>query len=223
MQKQLTVSLPTFIIGGLLVAAIVVIAVLVTVLIERGGNGSPDASVAVTTATAQPSVVSATAVTSTVPPTATLSVPPPEAPVAAAAYDDPFAYCSAVGTIDSPDNRYTGPQYPQSVLDGLASAMRKPLISSVVPWRCVSGQVWGCFVGANLPCGRIDTSNEPTDQMNNYCRDNPGTALIPAAITGHGTLYGWTCRGGVAVAGTVGITLDPRGFASDWWYHLRSQ
>ncbi len=27
-----------------------------------------------------------------------------------ATYSDPFAYCAAVGTIDAPDARYTGPK-----------------------------------------------------------------------------------------------------------------
>jgi hypothetical protein len=56
--------------------------------------------------------------------------------------------------------------------------------------------------------------------MNDYCRDNPGTTFLPAYVTGHGTLYAWTCSGAVAVAGDASINLDARGFAADWWYPL---
>ena len=219
MQKQLTLSLPVAITGGLLVAAIVVIAVLVTVIIARGDN-SPKAEVAIATATTQPSPAPVTTVPNAIPPTVAVFAPPTEAPVTTTTYGSPFAYCSAAGTIDAPDNRYTGAQYPQSILDGLSTAMRRPLISKVVPWRCVLGQVWGCFVGANLPCGKIDTSNEPTQRMNDYCRTNPDTTHIPAAITGHSTLYVWACRGELAVPTRDAIPLDARGFGAEFWYHL---
>jgi hypothetical protein len=32
-----------------------------------------------------------------------------------ARFSDPFAYCAAVGTIDAPDARYTGPKVPEVV------------------------------------------------------------------------------------------------------------
>ena len=42
--------------------------------------------------------------------------PVPAATPAGATYTDPFAYCAAAGTIDTPDARYTGPKTPGSVL-----------------------------------------------------------------------------------------------------------
>jgi hypothetical protein len=30
-----------------------------------------------------------------------------------ATFTDPFAYCAALGTIDAPDSRYTGPKVPE--------------------------------------------------------------------------------------------------------------
>ena len=220
MQKQLTLSLPTVVIGGLLVAAIIAIAVLVTLLVARRDDNPR--SVVVPTAAVQTSPVPSTAVPSAVLPTTT-AVAPTEAAVTTATYDDPFAYCSAVGTIDSPDNRYIGAQYPQSVLDAFAAARRRPLISSTVPWRCVLGQVWGCFVGANLPCGQIDTRSEPTERMNDFCRESPNATFIPAAITGHSTLYAWVCHGELAVARREVVALDARGFGAEYWYHLYPQ
>jgi len=50
----------------------------------------------------------------------------PQQPVAApditAAFADPFAYCTALGTIDAPDVRYTGPQSPAAIDTGLQQA-----------------------------------------------------------------------------------------------------
>ena len=37
-------------------------------------------------------------------------------------YSDPFAYCAAVGTVDTPDNRYTGPKINQAIIDGYKKA-----------------------------------------------------------------------------------------------------
>jgi hypothetical protein len=42
--------------------------------------------------------------------TATASPAPGSGPQAR--FSDPFAYCAAVGTIDAPDARYTGPRVP---------------------------------------------------------------------------------------------------------------
>jgi hypothetical protein len=35
-----------------------------------------------------------------------------------ATFTDPFAYCAAVGTVDAPDSRYTGPKVPEAVAQG---------------------------------------------------------------------------------------------------------
>ena len=45
---------------------------------------------------------------------------------APATYTDPFAYCAAVGTIDTPDAAYSGPAVPQSVGEGLQKALNVP-------------------------------------------------------------------------------------------------
>src|SRR5689334_19596110 len=69
-----------------------------------------------------------------------------------ATYEDPFAYCTAVGTIDSSDARYTGPKLPDSVIQGLIT---KGIVSADAPadfqqnatWRCMQGHVWACHFG----------------------------------------------------------------------------
>lgn len=137
-----------------------------------------------------------------------------------ATYADAFAYCAAGGTVDAPDARYTGPQYPPAVIDGLAKASGHPVASGAAPWRCVNGDVWACTVGANLPCGKIDTSKTATDAMNGYCAANPDSPFIPAYVSGHDTAYEWSCDGAKAVAGRQVITVDARGFAQQYWYRL---
>ncbi len=135
-------------------------------------------------------------------------------------YENAFTYCAAVVTVDAPDARYSGPQYPQPVVDALAAASGHGVASGVAPWRCVNGEVWGCTVGANLPCGKIDTSIMPTRAMNDYCAANPGVGFIPAYVSGHDTAYEWSCDGPSAVAGRRVITVDDRGFAKEYWYRL---
>jgi len=85
--------------------------------------------------------------------------------------------------------------------------------------RCMGGKLLACFVGANLPCGKIDTTRDNPGAAN-WCREHPGDKVIPLAATGHGTLYSYACDGPHArVTGTV-WSLDQRGFATKLWTPL---
>src|SRR5690606_36127558 len=57
-------------------------------------------------------------------------------------WSDPFAYCTAVGTIDFPDHRYSG----DFVVASIADALKVPTTSSPdrLKWRCYEGEVLGC-------------------------------------------------------------------------------
>lgn len=148
-------------------------------------------------------------------------------PTAPAAYSDPFAYCAAVGTIDEPDARYTGPAVPLSVVEGLRKAMGlsesaplEPLLRGTY-WRCMEGQVYACTVGANVPCTeKADVSREPTEAMIEFCRSNPGAENIPAAVTGRATVYAWRCAGEEPVVEKQVAEPDARGFLSNFWYQI---
>src|SRR5512138_3916791 len=66
-------------------------------------------------------------------------------------YSDPFAYCAAIGTIDSPDYRYTGPQITDAIINGFKKAAglessTKPLemFKQTTIWRCMNSQVYAC-------------------------------------------------------------------------------
>lgn len=169
-------------------------------------------------------VIAASACTAASP--AAPAVTPTSNPTAAA-YSDPFAYCAAVGTLDQPDARYNGPKMPDVLAEGLRKASGA---SADAPldlfrgggfWRCMDGKVYACFVGANLPCeSKANNNQTPTAEENDYCKANPSSDFIPAAVTGHETVYEWTCKDGKPVIGKQVFMVDPRGYIQEIWYPL---
>lgn len=153
----------------------------------------------------------------------------PAAPGGESSGSDPFAYCAAVGTIDAPDASYTGQAVPDSIVQamigqGIVTADAPAEFQKNAVWRCFSGKVWVCHVGANLPCQeKADTSQEPTDAMEEFCTANPDSRVIPAAVTGRGTVYDWKCAGGKPQVGDQILQVDPQGFIANFWYELPPQ
>lgn len=148
-------------------------------------------------------------------------------PAVSEAYADPFAYCAAVGTIDEPDARYTGPAVPLTVAEGLREAMELPESAPLEPllqgsfWRCMEGQVYACAIGANIPCmEKADVSRTPSEEMMEFCRANPGAEYIPAVVTGRATVYEWRCEGNEPVVERQFTEPDARGFLSNFWYQI---
>ncbi|MBN1875409.1 MAG: hypothetical protein JXA33_14360 [Anaerolineae bacterium] len=144
-------------------------------------------------------------------------------------YDDPFAYCAAVGTIDVPDAHYNGPEMPDSVIQEL---IRQEVISADAPsefqksavWRCMNSQVWACHFGANLPClEKADISQVPTAEMEAYCKTTPAADYIPAAVTGRATVYEWKCNAGKPEVDRQVFQVDPQGYLADFWYEVVPQ
>ncbi|HTX78090.1 MAG TPA: hypothetical protein VMC62_00405, partial [Longilinea sp.] len=157
------------------------------------------------------STLLAACATSTPVPTPTTVPSPTSAPVSASTavtYTDPFAYCAAVGTIDAPGAGYTGEAVPNDIVTGYLKAANlqnstepMDLLKQTTSWRCMGGQVYACNVGANLPCdSQADTSQTPTQAMNDYCTANPDADFIPASVTGHDSIYSWKCVKGTASA-----------------------
>jgi hypothetical protein len=141
-------------------------------------------------------------------------------------YDDPFAYCAAVGTVDAPDERYNGPEMPESVIQGL---IRQGIVSADAPlefqkaavWRCMNSQVWVCHFGANLPClEKADMSQVPTSEMEDFCKTSPTADSIPAAVTGRATVYEWKCNAGKPEVVRQVFQVDPQEYLADFWYEL---
>lgn len=151
------------------------------------------------------------------------------APLALAAdsYTDPFAYCTAVGTLDRPDGRYQGPAVPLTVARGLQQAFGMPgatlpdsLIANTV-WRCMDGAVYACNRGANIPCEtQAETTRTPSPAMQDYCRDHPDTDYIPYVAAGRATVYEWACQQGLPVIVEQSTQPDARGFLSRLWYKI---
>ena len=145
----------------------------------------------------------------------------------AAPAPDPFAYCATVGTIDAPDARWTGPKTPDAIVRGLRKAMNMPANAPVDPiapstfWRCMSGKVYACTVGANIPCQeKADTNRTPSAAMNDFCKANPTSDFIPAYVTGRATVYDWKCANGTATINKQLTQPDARGFLAMFWYEI---
>jgi hypothetical protein len=149
---------------------------------------------------------------------------PTSAPVA---FTDPFAYCSAVGNVDAPDARFTGAKLPDAVTKGLVAILKMPdtvpldTVARGTVWRCMAGKVYGCFVGANLPCSeKADLEKTPTTGMKDFCTANPASDFIPAAVTGRATVYEWRCTSGAPAVVKQVSEPDARGFLSKYWYAI---
>jgi hypothetical protein len=141
-------------------------------------------------------------------------------------YDDPFAYCQAVGTIDAPDARYTGPQVPEAIARGLRNAFNTPntpldIYMRGTFWRCMNGKVYACNVGANLPCeSKANTDRTPTEALVDFCEQNANADVIPMYVTGRETVYEWKCTNGAPEIVRQLVQPDERGFLSNIWYEI---
>jgi len=131
--------------------------------------------------------------------------------------------------LDYQDARYLGPKTPDSITEGLQAALNATPTAATpasfppgsVYWRCMSGSVYACAVGANIPCwSKADTSTEPSAAMVDFCKEQPGAGVIPASVTGRETVYDWSCQNGAPVAGQQVHQVDPAGYIVDYWYAI---
>src|SRR5215813_10101554 len=136
------------------------------------------------------------------------------APLFAQSFSDPVAYCKAVGTIDKPDSRYTGPKLPEWMARDLNL---KPDQDKFMEWRCAKGVVLACLYGANIPCdSKANTSRKPTEAIVDYCKQNPDSTFVPMVVTGHETTVSWACHGKSPVVINAGA-VDAQGYARAYW------
>ena len=124
-------------------------------------------------------------------------------------WSDPFAYCKAVGTVDFPDQRYSGPY----LTDAIANALRVPVTSSPdrVKWRCDGGALLGCTSFRGSSCALTPSVTE----MLEYCTQNPNAQGLLAP---NGT---WSCNDTEPVipAGES-WPVDGRGFLPGAWVEI---
>ena len=83
-------------------------------------------------------------------------------------------------------------------------------------FRCMDGRLLACFVGVNLPCGKLEVSRENRGAVA-YCRYHPGASIVPMAATGHDTIYFFMCSKEKAVVSKQNWSVDHRGFGIELW------
>jgi hypothetical protein len=143
-------------------------------------------------------------------------------------YDDPFSYCAAVGTLDTPDSRYTGPQLSDEIINGYktaASLETSPepmeMFRKTTIWRCMNNQVYACNFGANLPCSsKANIDKTPSPEMDEYCKANQGAEFIPMSVTGHTTIYSWHCVKDIPELLDQIEKVDAAGYLERIWYPI---
>ncbi len=143
-------------------------------------------------------------------------------------FADPFAYCAAVGTIDTPDARYTGPQMTDGIINGFKKAAglensTEPMamFQKTTIWRCMDNQVYACNFGANLPCSsKANTDKTPSQAMNDFCTANPDSDTIPMSVTGHSTIYSWRCVKDTPELLDQIEKVDAQGYLEGIWYPI---
>jgi hypothetical protein len=127
----------------------------------------------------------------------------------------PVEYCRSIGTDDT--LRPPPPELAQALRRAFGVAGAYARETSF--YRCDRGAVMLCTVGANLVCGKANTSTR-LPAANVWCRENPNSDFIPLAVTGHDTIYEWICDGAKAVPKRKSSTVDERGFISENWKKL---
>jgi hypothetical protein len=80
----------------------------------------------------------------------------------------------------------------------------------------MDGKVLACFVGANLPCAKMNAARD-NPGANEFCKTNPNDDVVPAFATGHDAVYSYKCASGKAVVTGNSWALDKRGFAKELW------
>lgn len=96
------------------------------------------------------------------------------------------------------------------------SAPKESQLETQASYRCMNGKVLACFVGANLPCAKMNAQRD-NPGADAFCKTNPNEDVVPAFATGHDAVYSYKCRNGKAVVTGSTWALDKRGFAKKLW------
>jgi hypothetical protein len=121
-----------------------------------------------------------------------------------------------------PNPAHTAPRkVPANLVDALMRTFQidNAAVHDGAVVRCVGSKLMGCYVGANLSCYKAEKSRS-LPGATTWCRQNPGSKIIPMAATGHDTIYEWSCRGRRAIAGNEFLTVDPQGYIANNWKEI---
>lgn len=138
----------------------------------------------------------------------------------AAALAQPAQTLCAAKANDDTLQPLPAPLVPQArALFGLSPEMPAALVQKSTVYRCMNGKAWLCNSGANLVCGKANTSRKSAGAAS-FCKENPGASVVPMAATGHDTIYQWSCAGKKARISQQIADADPRGFIAANWKPL---
>jgi hypothetical protein len=87
-------------------------------------------------------------------------------------------------------------------------------------YRCAHGRLLVCTVGANLNCGKADT-NKKQRSVIAFCRANPDASVVPMVVTGHDTIYSWSCVHGAPQLQEPSAAVDADGYVADNWREIK--
>ncbi len=104
-------------------------------------------------------------------------------------------------------------------LFGFSPQTPNAIIRNGTSYRCMGGKAWLCNVGANLVCGKANASQSLPGAAA-FCKDSPGSDVVPMAATGHDTIYEWKCVGPNAQIARQIVNVDSRGFIAENWKPL---
>ena len=131
---------------------------------------------------------------------------------------DPTKFCASVGTDDQ-----IRPIPPKLVPQSFRLFYLRPVdpgqVQRSTVYRCMGGAARLCNYGANLVCTKADVSRASRGAQR-YCRENPGSEVVPMAATGHATIYSWECIGNKARIKSSSVSVDRRGFIASQWKRL---
>ncbi|TGW01072.1 hypothetical protein EN797_011805 [Mesorhizobium sp. M2E.F.Ca.ET.154.01.1.1] len=143
------------------------------------------------------------------------------APAPAAAAQDLYGFCRQVKNDD------TIRPYSHELYGGTVKAFKKLFpdaknapqeqeLQTQANYRCMNGKVLACFVGANLPCARMNAARD-NPGADEFCKTIANADVVPAFATGHDAVYSYKCASGKAVVNGSAWALDKRGFAKKLW------
>ncbi len=140
------------------------------------------------------------------------------------ANDDLPALCASLRNDDTlrayqPSLRGGTVKAFRAMFPGAKAAPDDALLQAQAKFRCMNGKAYVCFIGANLPCGKLNTSRE-NEGAENFCRSEPEADFVPMSATGHDSVYSYRCHDGKPEVLRATYELDERGFAKSLWMAL---
>ena len=138
---------------------------------------------------------------------------------------DPAARCSKVRNDDAiqgydPALKAKFIAAFSRLFPGAERPVEERLMVAQAKSRCMDGVLYACFVGANLPCSKMDAKRRNRG-ASAFCKTNRESSVVPLVATGHDTIFSYRCRRGQALVDGETYRLDRRGFATKLWTPLR--